>query len=330
MTTHRTPSRFALSIPVALSLGLVACVASPAGDDGSEVRQAESLPLDTVGVGSNDPAPPVETPTTLTFYESIGLGGLSYTVSLTPSTNGFEATRQVTSGDLAAHGLAGKVSSVQIVCGSRPSQVSLFDVDWSEFSVGTMLSCAAHASSHVDLTTVGYNDRISAAALVAHARSVDGKVHYTPFSILLAGAWSQGLGGLPSGASASGGGEIWLETFQTVRIHQALTLDSLYCTKRDATFDLRVRMSTVDEQPVFDATVMSVWVAYGLGDAWGCHDGMVSKLQSGAESAAAQLAAGLPKLFELVGTQNGAPLPSPTHYFAPNADTRNFDGYMPL
>jgi len=57
---------------------------------------------------------------------------------------------------------------------------------------------------------------------------------------------------------------------------------------------------------------------YGTGDAWGCHDEMLSKLSAGIKSASTEIPPQMAQLF---------PTLSPLFYFAPGGYTLDFDGF---
>jgi hypothetical protein len=271
--------------------------------------------------GFATPPPPAETPTTLTFFGNPDLTGVSYAVSLKPA-NSFQATRVVTQNDITAAGLAGKISSVQIVCGTRPSRASLFDIDWGQFSSGTMIECRPGLTTSINLATQtlgrDLNDKIGAAALVAHVRSVDNAPHgVTSFSTLFSSVWKTQMQSLGSGATAKWT-QIWLEDFQDIHVEQALQLDSTWCSARDATFEIRINLSALPFKPVFKVYAVSEWVATGFGDAWGCHDGMGHALSSGVNNASTQLESQLPQL--VLNDPS-----SSTYYFAPEGNTDDYD-----
>ena len=296
------------SITVLIAL-LGACALTPTeSEDASDI-------VSTVGNDPNLPPPPPQT--TLTFYADANYSGASYSVSLLPATSA-EGTLTVTGAELSAHGLFGNVSSVRLYCGERASHVSLFSIDWSEFSRGTTLECQPYHGAAVNLGTIGYDNRITAAALVAHTVSGAGFSYSAFFDQI----WHDHLLDVPDGVTA-GTSEIWLESWHSYRIYQHFTLSHLGCSDRDAAFDLRVSVSTASGQPRFATTITSVWVSYGFGDAWGCHDGMLAKLQAGAQDAANQLDTSLPGfVLGVAGITS-----SPTYYFMPDDSTRSFEIY---
>lgn len=323
-----------LAISTTLTL-LAGCVApTDSIDEDMEPALEEQALLGggtTVGGGGAQlPPAPIETPTTLTFYAGQNLTGASYTVSLTAG-GGNEATQIIRASTLAANGLKGQVSSVRLACGTRPSRATLFDIDWGQFSEGTLLDCDVNQVVSTNLTGT-LDNQMSAAALVLHAQSTDNRPHGFPFSYLFGNKWREQMQSLPYGATPSGTA-IWLESWKAFRVHQTLTLDSVFCSARVSDFDLRVQVSTVAFQPVFSVSVVEEYVPPGMGDAWGCRTEMQAKLHQGALDAKAKLEAGLPDIFLLLGSQPTTPpkpLSSATHYFAPTVDTTTFEAFMRL
>jgi hypothetical protein len=257
-------------------------------------------------------------PTTLTFFENPDTTGASYTVQLKPPVS-FQATRIIPTSELAGAGLVGKVSAVRLQCGTRPSRASLFDIDWSQSSSGTMIDCTPGQRMDVDLGTLSHNwnDKINAAALVAHVRTSDDKTHLVAFSTLFRAVWKTEVQNLADGATAKWT-QIWLDDFQDIHVEQALQLDSFWCTARDAVFDIRINVSASNFKPVFKVYGISQWVDTGIGDAWGCHDGMVKALSSGVSNASKKLEAQLPQL--VLGSPS-----SSVFYFAPEDITKDYD-----
>jgi hypothetical protein len=271
--------------------------------------------------GNKLPPSPVETPTTLTFYENTDRTGVSYSVQINPPVQ-VQATLLVTTNTLASAGLAGKVSAARIQCGTRPSRASLFDVDWGQFSSGTMIECLPGQTTDVNLATItnprALDDKINAAALVAHVRSSDGQPHSLPFSTFFDAEWKANLKAkLPSSATLKDT-YIWLEDSQDVHIQQFLQLDSTWCTARTASFEIRIALSAANFRPLFNVYALSQNVDTGFGDLWGCHDHMVSDLQSGVNTIIASLNGQLPTL---VPTDKS----SSVFYFAPEGTTLDFD-----
>jgi hypothetical protein len=276
--------------------------------------------------GNKQAPPPVETPTTLTFFENSNMTGTSYTVSLQPPLS-VQATRVIPSSELAAAHLTtpdlagGKVSAVRMVCGTRPSRASLFDIDWSQSSSGTMLECNPGQTASVDLSsqTLSRNldNKINAAALVAHVRASDNLPHDIGFSFLFSSVWKTNMQSLPSGATPLWT-QIWIEDFNDIHIEQAVQLDSFWCTARDSVFDMRINVSASAFKPVFKVYPLQVYVPTGFGDSWGCHDGMVSKLNDALISAKAKLESQLPQL--VLGNPS-----SSVFYFDPESTTQGYD-----
>lgn len=267
------------------------------------------------------PPPPVETPTTLTLYENPDMTGASYTISIKP-LNGFQATRVVNHSDIAGAGLDGKISSARIVCGTRPSRASLFDIDWGEFSSGTMIECTPNQAATINLTadTLGrdLNDKIGAAGLVAHVRSSDNLTHgVSGFSTLFGSVWRKQMQSLGGGATAKDT-RIWVEDFQDIDIWQMLQVDSPWCSARGAVFTMRINLSASAFRPVFKVYATSLYVDSGFGDMWGCHDDMVKELNAGLAAASKQLESQLPNL--VLGNPSSA-----VYYFAPEGNTQDYD-----
>lgn len=280
------------------------------------IESTDTSDVTTVGT-YQDPPPPPPPQTTLTFFADANYSGASYTVSVLPATSA-EGTLTISAADISAHGLYGNVSSVRLVCGERASHVSLYSTDWSEFSRGTTLSCDAYHGAAVNLANVGYDNRINAAALVAHTVNSSG----FSFSTFFDQIWSDHMKDLPDGATAAGT-EIWLQGWHAFRVYQHFTLSHLGCSDRDAEFDLRVSVANINGLPVFTTTIASTWVAAGFGDAWGCHDGMLAKLQSAAQDAADKLDSSLPGFVLGVAGMSA----STTYYFVPEAATETFEIY---
>jgi hypothetical protein len=269
--------------------------------------------------GNKLPPPPVESPTTLTFYENTDRTGASYSVQIMPPIQ-VQATRLVPSTTLGSAGLVGKVSAVRIQCGTRPSRAALFDVDWSQFSDGTSIDCLPGQTTDVNLTSItnprALDNKINAAALVTHVRASDGKPHSIPFSTYFDAEWKTNLKAqLPSSAKLKDT-YIWLDDFQDVHIEQFLQLDSAACTARTAKFEIRISLSAANFKPVFHIYALSTSVDTGFGDFWGCHDGMASSLNDGVNKIIASLNGALPALVPINN--------SPTFYFAPEGRTRDF------
>jgi hypothetical protein len=273
------------------------------------------------------PALPVESPTVVTFYENEDLTGASFSVEVMP-TSSFEATRVVTTDEINTANLYRKISSVRLACGMRPSRVSLFDIDWSEFSDGTILECDPNQTVTMNLATQtggtgqgrDLNNKLGAAAIVAHVRSSDDKVHYNNFSFLFSQGWKSELSSMENASSEWT--RMWLEGSHAFHIEQALTIDHWACTARDAVFDLRITMGTYNFRPVFKVYILSEWVSYGFGDGWPtyCHKNYLSELHSKLLSSISKIESQIPeKLFE--GTS------SATYYFAPDGTTRSFQAF---
>jgi hypothetical protein len=287
------------------------------------------------GVAAAQPLPPfphrpVETPTVVTFYENEDLSGASYSVEAKPISS-LEATRSVSTNEITTAGLYGRISSVQIACGTRPSRASLFDIDWSPSSDGTVIECAPNTTVSINLATQtgpatlegrrDLNNRLGAAAIVAHVRSSDNGVHLRDFSSAFGLVWKSRMQSL-DGASPQWT-NIWLAPdFHTVHVEQALTLHHLPCTNRGSVFELRITMTTANFRPVFHVDIVSEWVAYGFGDAWPlyCHKNMLSSLDSSLQNAKSEIETQLGQLFESTS--------SDTYYFASGASTRLIDAFF--
>ncbi len=316
-----------MRIVVAFSLLIAAALC------GASMLRAHRIPLPAQGsqkkhvtgglippnAGVKQPPPPVETPTTLTFYENTDRTGASYSVKLQPPVQ-VQATLLVPTSTLASAGLAGKVSAVRIQCGTRFSRASLFDIDWSQSSSGTMIECAPGLTTDLNLASITnprtLDNKINAAALVDHVRTSDNKTHYVPFSTFLSAVWKTQVQNLGSGATAKTT-YIWLDDFQDIHVQQFLQLSSFWCSSRGAVFDIRINVSAANFKPVFKVYGISQYVDSGFGDAWGCHDGYGQALSAGVASASAKLEAQLPQL--VPGTSSGI------YYFAPEGSTQDYD-----
>jgi hypothetical protein len=269
----------------------------------------------------------VETPTVVAFYENEDFTGASYSVGIKP-TSVFEAVRIVSTNELAAAGLRYTISSVRLACGTRPSRVSLFDIDWSESSDGTALECSPNETVTINLaaqTVPAYggfrdlNDKVGAAVITAHVRSSDDDVHSNEFSFLLGQKWKTVMNSLKDATHAWT--SIWQEDLHSVRLRQALEVDHYACTARDAIFELRITMATSNFRPVFNVHIIEEWVSSGFGDGWPfhCRDRYLSVLHSRLLDAKSEIQSGLPQLFQ--GTS------SATHYFVPEFGTRLFQAF---
>jgi hypothetical protein len=268
-----------------------------------------------INVPINDPNVPIietaeQKPTVLTFYENPDFSGASYTAEV--QIGGLEATRVINSNDISSAGLNQKISSVRLTCGSRASRASLFDVNWSQHSRGKLLECDPQQTANIDLSTdtlsFDLNDKINAAAIVTHpSNEPNVPVHSVgPVSTTFRALWKTEMDSLDDATNQWT--QIWLDDFHTIHVEQALKLDSFFCSERDAVFELRIVLSTANYRPVFQVYQGPTWVAPGTGDAWGCRDKMLERLNAGIKSASTQIPAKMAQLF---------PSLSPLFYFAP-------------
>lgn len=315
----------ALAIPLLFAVLLIAPGISRSQPASSGRRR---VPISMPSIGpSKPPPPPVETATNLTLFENPDLTGASYSVDLKPFTVS-EATWVVTTSNVGAAGLYGKVSSARLTCGTRPSRAALFDIDWGEFSSGTMMECAANQVATINLATQGgsrdLNDKINAAALVAHVRSSDNGTHEIgSFSTIFNALWKTGLDTqlAKSGNATNQGTRTWIDDFHTLHVWQSLQISHSFCTSRGAVFELRIIMTDVAFRPAFQAQPISSYVDYGFGDAWGCHDGMLNSLNSSINDIAAQLPSQLgERIAQLLPNAS-----SVSYYFAPEGATQDYD-----
>jgi hypothetical protein len=304
----------ALAIFAASSLAALHSYRSPRGQDGQHQHPHPGGDLNNP-IGSKD-VPPVETPTTLTFFENTDMTGASYTVQVQPHGS-VQTERLIATNELTGAGLAGKVSAARLACGTRPSRASLFDINWSQFSNGTMVECMPGQKTDINLASHDLDDKINAAALVAHVRTSDNNTHLVRFSTLFASAWKTQVQQLGGGATAKWT-QIWLDDFQDIHVEQALQVDNTWCSARDAVFDIRINVSASNFKPVFKVYGISSWVGHGFGDAWGCYDGMVKSLSDGIRSASTQLEQQLPQL--VIGSSSSA-----VFYFSPEGTTKDYD-----
>lgn len=277
------------------------------------------------------PPPPVETPTTLTFYENPDMTGISYAVQIMPPRS-VEITRVITSAELTSANLYGKVSAVKLTCGTRPSRVSLFDIDWTQSSSGTELDCNPSQTASINLQTTNgingrnMNDKINAAGLVAHLRASDNLPHSVPLSGPFASVWATELqSDLATDGASPEWTQIWLEDFQDIHVQQALRLSGFPCSSRDAVFDIRINIGAKGFAPMATVYGLDSSVSYGFGDSlFGCHDKMVKSLQAGITKAAASIQSQFPAA--IAALSGGAS--SSIWYFAPNFDTKNYDVFF--
>ena len=164
---------------------------------------------------------PIETgeqiPTVLTFYENPDFSGAAYTVEV--ELGGLEATRVITTDDISSAGLNRKISSVRLTCGTRASRASLFDINWGQSSRGKLLECNPRQTASIDLSTdtlsLDMNDKIGAAAIVAHPSSdLNVPVHSVPVSPLFGAVWKTKMDSLDNATNQ--GSRIWLADFHTI------------------------------------------------------------------------------------------------------------------
>lgn len=287
---------------------------------------AQPTPRDLdLNVPIHDPNVPIietaeQTPTILTFYENPDFSGASCAAEV--QIGDLEATRVINSNDISSAGLNQKISSVRLTCGARASRASLFDVNWSQHSRGKLLECNPRQTVSIDLSTdtlsLDLNDKINAAAIVAHpSNEPNVPVHSVPSVSTLFGAqWKTKMDSLDDATNQWT--RIWLDDFHTIHVEQALKLDSVFCSERDAVFELRIVLSTVDYRPVFKVHQGPTWVAHGIGDAWGCHDKMLDRLNAGIKSASTEIPAKMGQIF---------PSLSALFYFAPGGYPQDFDGF---
>ena len=329
---HSMRSLLVPTVVVSFLLAVCTCVtSSPASAQGPPHLPGEVGPLDDLTVAP--PPPPVETPTVVTFYANEDLTGASYSVEVMP-TSGFEATRIVSTNELTTAGLPYTISSVRLACGTRPSRVSLFDIDWSEFSDGTSLECTPIQTVTINLAAQlvpvsdglrDLNDKVGAAVITAHVRSSDDGVHANEFSFLFGQAWKTRMNSLENATNDST--RIWTEAFHTVRVEQHLKVDHWACTERGAVFDLRIIMTVSNFRPVFNVIIVSEYVDYGFGDGFPtyCHENYLAALHANLELARSELKSQLPEIFsELLSS--GVVL-SPTFYFVPQLGTQVFQAF---
>jgi hypothetical protein len=146
------------------------------------------------------------------------------------------------------------------------------------------------------------NDKIGAAAIMAHPSSdLNVPVHSVPVSPIFGAVWKTKMDSLDNAANQ--GSRIWLADFHTIRVEQVLKLDSSFCSERDAVFELRIVLSTADYRPVFKVYQGRTWVAYGTGDAWGCHDTMLNNLNASIRSASTEIPEQRAQLFPSLAIQ---------------------------
>lgn len=261
-----------------------------------------------------------ETPSTLTLYSEAGLWGDSMTVQVSPTTN-YEALRLVTMTEVQNAHLLSRISSLRLTCGSRDSQVMLYDfyntgtslATWSQFGKGRPVSCKAGQTVTVNLHQQypELADNVGSVYFLAHARQAKG----VGFSAFVLSNWNQGLGDLPDGATASQGPTMTLKGSTSFTLRQDLELDAWECGARGAFFTLTALMN---QDRTFTVYVSDLYVDTGWGDSWGCRDSMKSSLQSGAADAATKLKNGLQSLAQLAGTH-------PRYYFVPQWNLSEFD-----
>ncbi|HEY5947501.1 MAG TPA: hypothetical protein VIV40_18485, partial [Kofleriaceae bacterium] len=206
-------------------------------DDAADVEETSEIDSD-LSFGS----------TTLTLYENANFTGATYTTTLAGSGDN-ETIKLLSKPDVQAAGLLGRVSAVQLRCGTRDAQVSLFDAynpsntsfaNWSYLGGhGAFIHCSAGQSVAVNLHTQfpAVADRVASAILVTHAREV-GNVG---FGDLFETAWQGSLESLPSSVNADRT-DIWLTSMRTFKVRQYLTLDQLPCPALGAIFELQVRL----------------------------------------------------------------------------------------
>jgi hypothetical protein len=305
----------ALATALALSTGAQAQLHGPGG---------AAAPIHSGGVLELPQTPnPPDTASMATFYEHSNLTGASYSVSVSPVPNA-HAELRITSSDVAAHGLKGGVSAVRLQCGSRPSRIALFDLDWGEFSKGASLDCDPGQSATLDLTTVVIhdtvtaNDKINAAVFVTHVRSADDAAHPVPASFLLASVWKQKMKEMDSAKADRT--RIWLEDSHSIHIYQSIKLDSWACSERGAVFNLRIKVSTVAFKPVFDVRKLDQYVDFGTGDLWGCRKKMMAGLNDEVEKQIPKIKSGMMDMVKAFGEPS-----SPDYYFVPEGDTGTYD-----
>ena len=311
------------SIFAAAGLVFLILPANNSAAQGPQRRPVLVVPRPAVGPQKQSPPPPTpkETPTTLTLFDNPDFTGTSYVVQLQPPP-AVQAARIITMSEVTAAGLAGKVSSARIACGSRPSRVSLFDIDWGQFSIGTMIECSAGQTAEINLSaSVGapFDNKINAAVLVVHVRSTDNQPHLLTLSTLFAAAWKLQLQKALGSHAASTGTQIWLTDVQDFEIEQHLQLSHFGCTSRGASFKIRVNMTVSHFKPVFKGYGISSYVDSGLGDIWGCQSGMSSSLTGAMSEAITSLQEQLPgQVLTLVPE-------SAIYYLAPQGTSADYD-----